>query len=277
MSELRESFIFYRDWREALKRLTDNEKVEIYDAIVDYGLDGIEKALSPIADVVMSLIKPQITRDRDKYLQFLEKQRVNGSKGGRPSKNPTVSGKNPKNPSLSEKPIGLSENPKNPWVSGLKPKNPNNVNDNVNVNVNDNVNENNNLDNISSVSTDLIEREIVEVVDFYNQTCAICNLPKCMKLSDKRKKQIRARLRESGKEKVFEAITIASQSEFMNGINENGWRADIEFITSANKFLLILEGRYTHRGNGNNYNGGNSSRAIEAGTKAIQSILLDEE
>ena len=273
MSELRDSFIFYRDWREALKKLPDKEKVEIYDAIVDYGLDGIEKALSPIADVVMSLIKPQIIRDRDKYLQFLEKQRVNGAKGGRPSKNPTVSDENPKNPSLSEKPMGYSENPKNPTVSGLKPKNPNYVNDNVN----DNVNENNNLDNISSVRTDLIEREIEEVVEFYNQTCTTCKLPKCMKLSDKRKGQIRARLRESGKEKIFEAITIASQSEFMNGMNDTGWRADIEFITNANKFLLILEGRYSHKSNGNNNNGSNSERAVEVGRKAIESILNDDD
>ena len=81
MTDFRESFIFYRDWREALKKLPDKEKVEIYDAIVDYGLDGIEKALSPIADVVMSLIKPRIIRDRDKYLQYIEKQRVNGAKG----------------------------------------------------------------------------------------------------------------------------------------------------------------------------------------------------
>lgn len=269
MSELRDSFIFYRDWREALKRLSDKEKVEIYDAIVDYGLDGIEKALSPIADVVMSLIKPQIIRDRDKYLKFLEKQRANGAKGGRPVKNQTVSEENPKNPSLSEKPMGYSENPKNPTVSGLKPKNPNYVNDNVN--------ENNNLYNISSVSTDLIEKEVIEVVEFYNQTCSTCNLPKCMKLSDKRKKQIRARLRESGKEKVFEAITIASQSEFMNGMNDSGWRADIEFITSANKFLLILEGRYSHKSNGNVNNGSNTERAVEVGRKAIESILNDDD
>ena len=268
MTDFRESFIFYRDWREALKKLPDKEKVEIYDAIVDYGLDGIEKALSPIADVVMSLIKPRIIRDRDKYLQYIEKQRVNGAKGGRPSKNPTVSDENPKNPSLSEKPMGLSENPKNPTVSGLKPKNPNNVNDNVNEN---------NKDNISSVSTDMMEQEIIEVMEFYNQTAATCKLPKCLKLSDKRKKQIKARIRESGKEKVFEAITIASQSEFMNGVNDSGWRADIEFITSANKFLLILEGRYSHKSNGNINNGSNTERAVEVGRKAIESILNDDD
>ena len=117
----------------------------------------------------------------------------------------------------------------------------------------------------------------MEVMEFYNQTAATCKLPKCLKLSDKRKKQIRARLRESGKEKVFEAITIASQSEFMNGMNDSGWRADIEFITSANKFLLILEGRYSHKSNGNINNGSNTERAVEVGRKAIESILNDDD
>ena len=171
----------------------------------------------------------------------------------------------------NEKPNELLEN----QTISEKPNGSNKLN--IKYKKQENINEKDNLDNISSVRTDLIEREIEEVVEFYNQTCTTCKLPKCMKLSDKRKGQIRARLRESGKEKIFEAITIASQSEFMNGMNDTGWRADIEFITNANKFLLILEGRYSHKSNGNNNNGSNSERAVEVGRKAIESILNDDD
>ena len=263
-------FLVYKDWEEVLQEFDDATFRELITAIFRYGFDKEERELSPMARIAMRLIKPVMERDWQKYMDRANISRQNGAKGGRPQK-PNGLLENPENPVGFEKPNGLSEN----LMGSEKPSGSNILN--IKYNKQENINEKEKIDNISSVSTDLIEREIVEVVDFYNQTCTTCKLPKCLKLSDKRKKQIRARLRESGKEKVFEAITIASQSEFMNGMNDTGWRADIEFITSANKFLLILEGRYSHKSNGNNNNGSNSERAVEVGRKAIESILNDDD
>ena len=60
----------------------------------------------------------------------------------------------------------------------------------------------------------------------------------------------------------------------LNGL-KNDFRADLEFITSANKFLLILEGRYTDK-YGTNI-GSNTGRAVDEGSKAIQSIIIEDE
>lgn len=263
-------FLVYKDWEAVLQEFDDATFRELITAIFRYGFDKEEHELSPMARIAMKLIKPVMERDWQKYIDRANISRQNGAKGGRPQK-PDGLIKNPENPVGSEKPNGLLET----QAVSEKPSGSNKLN--IKYKKQENINEKDNLDNISSVRTDLIEREIEEVVEFYNQTCTTCKLPKCMKLSDKRKGQIRARLRESGKEKIFEAITIASQSEFMNGMNDTGWRADIEFITNANKFLLILEGRYSHKSNGNNNNGSNSERAVEVGRKAIESILNDDD
>ena len=247
-------FLVYKDWEAVLQEFDDATFRELITAIFRYGFDKEEHELSPMARIAMKLIKPVMERDWQKYIDRANVNKQNGAKGGRPQKTNGLL----ENQTVSEKPNGSNKL-------------------NIKYKKQENINEKDNLDNISSVSTDMMEQEIMEVMEFYNQTAATCKLPKCLKLSDKRKKQIRARLRESGKEKVFEAITIASQSEFMNGMNDSGWRADIEFITSANKFPLILEGRYSHKSNGNINNGSNTERAVEVGRRAIESILNDDD
>jgi hypothetical protein len=85
-----------------------------------------------------------------------------------------------------------------------------------------------------------------EIVDFYNLSIKAdgCCLPKCIRLTDKRKTLINARLKEYGKDKVFEAITKVVNSKFCNGLGTTGWKADIDFIFNVNNMPKILEGRY---------------------------------
>lgn len=73
------SFIFYASFDEALKELPDKSRLKIYDAICDYALRGIEQDLSGVEKAVLSLIKPQLKANNQRY--------ENGCKGGRPKKN----------------------------------------------------------------------------------------------------------------------------------------------------------------------------------------------
>lgn len=85
-----------------------------------------------------------------------------------------------------------------------------------------------------------------EIVDFYNQSIKAegCKLSRCVRLTDKRKQLINARLKEYGRDKVFEAITKVVTSKFCNGFGSTGWKADIDFIFNVNNMPKILEGRY---------------------------------
>lgn len=76
---MRDSFIFYRHYYEALKELPRDIQGEIYTAIMEYGLYGKEtENLKPIASSIFKLIKPNLESD---YRRF-----ENGCKGGRPKK-----------------------------------------------------------------------------------------------------------------------------------------------------------------------------------------------
>lgn len=82
----RENFIFYKDWKVSLDSLPNQLKLEFYDAIVNYGLNETESATSPVVKMAMTFVKTQIDRNNKKYNVFIQKQRDNGSLGGRPKK-----------------------------------------------------------------------------------------------------------------------------------------------------------------------------------------------
>ncbi len=50
------------------------------------------------------------------------------------------------------------------------------------------------------------------------------------KLTDKRKLKIKARLRDSSKQMILEAIDRVGASEWHRGDNDRGWKADLDFI-----------------------------------------------
>ena len=109
------SMIFYRSFYEALKDLPYKNKARIYDAVFEYGLNGVELELNGVERTVFALIKPQIDANN--------KRKENGKKGAEYGK---LGGRKPQlNP--KETPIKPQENPtRTPNV---------NVNANVNVNV----------------------------------------------------------------------------------------------------------------------------------------------
>lgn len=117
---MRDSFIFYNSFLDALDELDADTRLKVYDAITHYAIKDEEPELTGIAKAIFSLIKPQIDANNKRY-EDGKKGAGFGKLGGRPKKEKTL-----------KNPIGvISENPK---------ETPNvNVNDNVNVNVNDNV------------------------------------------------------------------------------------------------------------------------------------------
>lgn len=89
------------------------------------------------------------------------------------------------------------------------------------------------------------------LIKFFNNTMASNNsvIPKIVGISEKRKQSVRARVREHSKRAVFEVITKAGASDFLNGRNKNGWVADFDWIFRPNNFPKVLEGNYDNRPN----------------------------
>ena len=79
---MRDGFVFYRSWLEAVKNLPRDIQGEVLTAIIEYGLYGeTTDNLKPIATAMLAMVKPQIDVNNRRY--------ENGKKGGRPSKSET--------------------------------------------------------------------------------------------------------------------------------------------------------------------------------------------
>ena len=114
--EQKDSFVFYRSFYNAIKKLKKKDQLTVYSYICEYVFDQKTGSLEGVPAAIFDLIKPQIDANFRRY-ENGKKGAKYGAKGGRP--------KTPRKP---------LENPKETPNVNV------NVNDNVNVNVNENVN-----------------------------------------------------------------------------------------------------------------------------------------
>lgn len=85
-------------------------------------------------------------------------------------------------------------------------------------------------------------KEIETFKDLYNEHCN--NLPKIVKLTDKRIKAIKNLLKKYSYDDIIKVFDSANNSDFLTGNNDTGWKADIDFICREDKFINILENKY---------------------------------
>lgn len=87
MARSKESFVFYKDWWDAIRGLPEDVRGEVCESIIGYAFGETVTGLGSMATMAMRFITPQIDRDREKYEMKCEKNRENGALGGRPRQN----------------------------------------------------------------------------------------------------------------------------------------------------------------------------------------------
>ena len=147
---MRNSFVFYGSYFEAINELPDEEQGQIYKAIIQYGILGEEpQQLSTVGKMCFKLIKPTLDASINRYDVVVN----NGKKGGAPKGNKNASKNEQKQAEIEiqnnqKQPKNNQKQPKNnqkqPKNNQKQPKNNLNYNDNDNVNYNDNINDNEN-------------------------------------------------------------------------------------------------------------------------------------
>ena len=86
---------------------------------------------------------------------------------------------------------------------------------------------------------------IDDAVYFYNHMAEKTGLPKAMKITKARKSKIVARLKDcDGIEGWKAAIEKLGNSEFCQGKNDRGWKADFDFLLKESSFVKLMEGKY---------------------------------
>lgn len=90
---LRDSCVIYRSHYEAAQVLPPEERLTLYEATFQYGLNGIvPEGLSAVTNALFTCVKPLLDANNKKYLNALKGTKYgylgaeHGKKGGRPPK-----------------------------------------------------------------------------------------------------------------------------------------------------------------------------------------------
>ena len=104
-----------------------------------------------------------------------------------------------------------------------------------------------------------VEKEYIsweKFISFFNTAMRGKTIPKIRgyHLAEHRKRNIRARIREYGKDAVIEVVKKAAASYFLNGGGDKGFVADIDWMMGPRNFPKILDGFYDRRFSENSQN-----------------------
>ena len=63
----KESFVFRGEWKEALSGLPSAVRLEVYEAVIEYGCSGTLPTLKPMSMLAFNFMRTAIDRDRERY------------------------------------------------------------------------------------------------------------------------------------------------------------------------------------------------------------------
>lgn len=71
----RDSYIFYREYKEAIENLEDKQRLEFYDCITDYALYGkLPDGISPVIKSAFIIIKNRLDKTNTSYWNFEDRR-----------------------------------------------------------------------------------------------------------------------------------------------------------------------------------------------------------
>ena len=253
---MNDSFILYTSYYAIIEGLTDEQLGQLTRALFIYARDGKAIKLEPVVRMAFSFIKDNIDRNADKYQKKCERNRENIRKRWEKKQAEDTNERIDTNV--------YERIPSNTNVYEEKSRIPYD-NDNDNEYDNDNDNEydvsketDNNIPSKEGLS--ISENPKVDParrcakIDFaaikaywntkHDQSGSA--MRRLTLMSDQRKSNVRARIREYGGDvqKVYKAIDKAMASDFMNGKNGKGWVASFDWMMCPSNFPKVLEGNY---------------------------------
>lgn len=80
MEKERKTFVFHKEWYDAIAPLDEKTRCEVYEAIMHHVWELGDISLSPLAEMAMRFIRPQIVQDTEKWMDIKIKRSSAGSK-----------------------------------------------------------------------------------------------------------------------------------------------------------------------------------------------------
>ena len=272
----KENIIYYRRWAKIASQMDDELRLIFFDTLNAYVLDGaVPTEENPIYWTFLLMLE-QVKVDERRYEDISEKRKEAAKKKW-------------------EKDKSSANGCKSMQTMQMHANDADNDNDNINGNVNGNDKDNGNISTLSGTMDSLLSSPIVEdniieskastssdddatlvmtpqegggkrvkdysenVMRFWNHTMiSPVAIPTIAKMTPKRKTVVNARVKEFGINAVYQAISKAAESSFLNGGGSKGFLADFDWVFRPNNFPKVLEGNYddvkpiNKNGNGTN-------------------------
>lgn len=104
--------------------------------------------------------------------------------------------------------------------------------------------------NTTDVAEEAVKVPYQEIMELFNTICGV-SFPKVTKMTEKRKKAVKARFNNGYTLEDFKrAFETAEQSDFLKGNNDRNWKADFDWLTNENNLAKTLEGKYNNKQGG---------------------------
>ena len=249
MAEEKKSYIMYKSWNPLLESLPPEQLYEVFHAIIKYQNGEETNIKDPVIQAIFKMFKKQFEEDENKWGKERQQRIDAGRKGGK------------------AKPTEYKE-----CLAPLSKVKQTQANQAVmvevevegNVEVEDSVDVKNILppysppkggeadsslrsesrQNIDDYTPPKPERTDYQgVLDAYHECCP--SFPAVIKLTETRKRAIKARLKDYGLDEIKRAFSLAGQSDFLKG--SSGWQASFDWLMKPANMTKVLEGNYTNR------------------------------
>lgn len=203
------SFVFYTSSKELVDKLSDEQAGVLFKTILAYTTDCDIKEMDLATEITFTSIKQYLDENYKKRQKKAEKNRENGSKGGRPRK--------------------VTNDDENVSKSIQKDANAENE------------------EPAEVVTDDSHRTPYQDIVDMYNQICV--SLPAVRAVSDGRRNMIRSRFNQYGIDEIRTVFEKAEASDFLTGRSDKSWNGcGFDWLLKPSNFLKVLEGNYDNKG-----------------------------
>ena len=254
---MNDSFIIYTSYLKIFEQLTDAQLGQLTRHMLSFAKTGKEPFIEdPLVKLSFAFIKDDMERNQRKYEEKCERLRANARKRWDKKQLDSEASEDMQKHTNVCKSMQMHAN------AQIAMHNDNEyVNDNVYDNDNDNDVSKETDNNIpSKEGLSISENPKVDParrcakIDFaaikaywntkHDQSGSA--MRRLTLMSDQRKSNVRARIREYGGDvqKVYKAIDKAMASDFMNGKNGKGWVASFDWMMCPTNFPKVLEGNY---------------------------------
>ena len=247
----KKSWLFYKTWNNMFLKLPKAEAGELLQAMCALE-EGIEYTIeNPILEAVFSTIKEQMLANTERFYKEKERRQNASRKGveARAEKKKQID-----NESLTNRLPNVTYKDKDKDKDKVEDKDKVKDKDILppysppKGGEADSSLRSESRQNIDGYTPPKPERTDYQgVLDAYHECCP--SFPAVIKLTETRKRAIKARLKDYGLDEIKRAFSLAEQSDFLKG--SSGWQASFDWLMKPANMTKVLEGNYTNRASPN--------------------------